>query len=88
MKAVTETISALGTPIVMQAVGEGPSPAAMIARWRHGESEVNVAASDTTLVAVSLQDGQRVKQQVGQEVVSRTIRAGSVLVVPRTSQSK
>jgi len=82
MKAVTETISALGTPIFMQVVGEGPSSAATIARWRHNESEVNVAASDTTLVAVSLQDGQRVKQQVGQDVVSRTIRAGSVLVVP------
>ena len=82
MKAVLETIAMIGTPIFIQSVGEGPSLAATIARWRHGDAEVNIAASDTTLIAVSLQDRQPAQFRVGRDKSAVTIPAGSVLVVP------
>jgi AraC family transcriptional regulator len=82
MKAVAETIAALGVPILLQAMGDGPSPIAMIARWRHGNAEVDVAASDTVRVVLSLQDGQQVENRLGEATSSARIRAGSVSVTP------
>src|SRR5476651_1743724 len=88
MKAVAETIAALGVPILLQPVGDGPSPVAMIARWRHGNAEVDVAASDTVRVAVSLQDGQQVENRVGDAISTANIRVGSVSVTPANQRTR
>src|SRR5476649_1534562 len=87
MKAVAETIAALGVPILLQAMGDGPSPIAMIARWRHGNAEVDVAASDTVRVVLSLQPGQKVQNRVGEATSSASIRAGSVSVTPASEHT-
>lgn len=82
MKAVAETIAALGAPVFMHTVGNDPSPSAMIARWRHGGAELDFSPSDTVRVAISLQGGQQVRQQTGIAVSHGNIRVGSVSVLP------
>lgn len=88
MKAVAETIAALGEPIFLHSWGPGPSPAAMIGRWRHGDAQVDVAASDTVRVAISLQDGQQVQRRAGGGLSSGRIRVGSVMVTPAREPTK
>ena len=81
MKAVSQTVAALGTPIFTKTLKMGPSLAVTIARWRHGDADVRVAASDTTLVALSLQD-RLITPPARGEMPVRVGRAGSTLVVP------
>jgi AraC family transcriptional regulator len=58
MKLVAETIAALGAPVFMRTMGEESSPSAVIARWRHSGAEIDIGASHTVRVAMSLQTGQ------------------------------
>jgi AraC family transcriptional regulator len=88
MKPVAETIAALGTPVFMHTVGEGSSPSAVIARWRHRGAEIDIAASDTVRVAISLQNGQHVREQRGNAASRANITAGSVSVLPAHERTK
>lgn len=82
MKPVAEAIAALGAPVFMRAVGDGSSPNAVIARWRHHGAEFDVSASDTVSIAVSMQDVRHVWQQTGKAADSAAIGAGSLSVLP------
>jgi AraC family transcriptional regulator len=82
MKPVAETIDALGAPVFLHTVGEGSSTNAVIARWRHGDAEVDIRPSDTLRVAISLQDGQHVHHQAGNAASRANIKVGSVSVMP------
>lgn len=81
MKAVSETIAALGDPVFIHAVGNDPSPSVMIARWRHGSAEIDLAPSDTVTVAISLQGGEQVRRQAGNAPSQANIRVGSLSVL-------
>jgi AraC family transcriptional regulator len=82
MKAVAETIASLGAPVFMHAVGDGQSPNAVIARWRHHGAEFDVSPSDTVSIAVSLQDVRHVWQLTGKAASRAAIGAGSLSVLP------
>jgi len=82
MKPVAEAIAALGAPVFMHAVGEGSSPNAVIARWRHHGAEFDVSASDTVSIAVSMQDVRHVWQLTGKAARRAAIGAGSLSVLP------
>jgi AraC family transcriptional regulator len=82
MKPVAEAIAALGAPVFMHAVGDGSSPNAVIARWRHHGAEFDVSASDTVSIAVSMQDVRHVWQQTGKAADGAAIGAGSLSVLP------
>jgi AraC family transcriptional regulator len=82
MKPVAEAITALGAPVFMHAVGDGSSPNAVIARWRHHGAEFDVSPSDTVSIAVSMQDVRHVWQLTGEAARRATIGAGSLSVLP------
>jgi AraC family transcriptional regulator len=82
MKAVAEAVAALGEPVFMKAVGNDPSPSAMIARWRHGSAELDFTPSDTVMVSISLQGGQQARHQTGNAPSHASVRVGSVSVLP------
>ena len=82
MKPVAEAIAALGAPVFMHAMGDGSSPNAVIARWRHHGAEFDVSASDTVCIAVSMQDVRHVWQQTGKAADGAAIGAGSLSVLP------
>jgi diadenosine tetraphosphatase ApaH/serine/threonine PP2A family protein phosphatase len=88
MKPVAETIASLGTPMFMHTVGEGSSPSAVIARWRRDSAEVDVGASDIVRVAISLQDGQHVRQQMDNAALRADIKVGSVSVLHAWERTK
>ncbi|PZM10475.1 helix-turn-helix transcriptional regulator [Rhizobium tubonense] len=82
MKPVAETIAAFGAPVFMHAVGDGPSPTAVIARWRHHGAEFDVTASDALCVAISMQDVKYIWQQTGKVADRADIGVGSLSVLP------
>jgi len=88
MKPVAETITALGVPVFMHTVGDGSSPSAVIARWRHSGAEIDIGASDIVRVAISLQDGQHVQVQTDKAASRANIKAGSVSVLPSHQRTK
>jgi AraC family transcriptional regulator len=88
MKPVAETIAAFGVPVFMRTVGEGSSPSAVIARWRHGGGEIDISASDTVRFAISLQDGQHVRVQTGKGGSGTNFKIGSISVVPAHERTK
>ena len=82
MRAVDETIAAIGAPVLLQTVGDPKEPAATIARWRHHGAEVNITPADTVRVAISLQSGQHVRHESGAAAMSADVKVGSVTVMP------
>jgi len=89
MKAVEETIAALGVPIFLLALGgEGRAKDAKIARWRHGAAVVDIAASDTVRVTVSLQSGHRVHSQNHKQTSGANVRLGSVMILPAHERTR
>jgi AraC family transcriptional regulator len=82
MKPVAEAIAALGAPVFMHAVGDGSSPNAVIARWRHHGAEFDVSPSDTVSIAVSMQEVRHVWQLTGRAARCAAIGAGSLSVLP------
>ena len=75
MKLVAEAIAALGAPVFMRTMGEESSPSAVIARWRHSGAEIDIGASDTVRVAMSLQTGQHVCLRTGKAVDAQISRS-------------
>jgi AraC family transcriptional regulator len=88
MKPVAETIAALGAPVFMHTVGDGSSPSAVIARWRHSGAEFDISAWDTVRIAISLQSGAHVRMQMDKAASRANIRAGSVSVLPAHQRTK
>jgi AraC family transcriptional regulator len=88
MKPLAETIAAVGPPVFMHTVGEASWPSAVIARWRHGDAKFDIGASDTVRIVISLQDGQYVRQQIGNIKSSANIKVGSVSVIPAYKRTK
>ena len=88
MKPVAETIATFGVPVFMHTMGDGSSPSAVIARWRHAGGEIDISASDTVRFAISLQDGQYVRVQRGKAASSANLKIGSVSVVPAHERTK
>lgn len=64
------------------------APMATVARWRHGDAVIDVPASDTVRLAVSLRDGQRVRDQAGPKLVVDEVRVGSVSLFPASEHSR
>jgi AraC family transcriptional regulator len=83
MKAVAETIAAVGAPVFMHTVGDASWPSAVIARWRHGGGDFDIAASDIVSVVINLQDGVPVRHKTGDWAPrARVAAVGSVTVTP------
>jgi AraC family transcriptional regulator len=88
MKPLAETIAALGAPVFMHWVGHESSPSAVIARWRHGGGDVDIGASDTVRVVISLQDGPQVRHETSEATLRAIINVGSVTVLPAHERTK
>jgi hypothetical protein len=82
MKAVAETIAAIGNPVLLQTVGNPTEPTATIARWRHNGCEVTITPADTVRVAISLQTGHHVRHESATATMSADVAVGSVTVMP------
>ena len=76
MKIVGETIARLGLPTLMRAIGPDRSSRALIARWKHGDMNLELRASDAVRVAISLRGGHVIRQGhgVGSDIQQRSIR--------------
>ncbi len=59
-----------------------------MARWRHDDAVVDVSASNTIRLAVSLRDNQRVRCHAGGAAVASPVRVGSVSVFSAREPSK
>jgi AraC family transcriptional regulator len=79
MKIVAATIAGLGRPTLMRAIGRDQSSRALIARWKHGDVNLELGASDAVRVAISLRGGHVIRQGHGIGH-STTIHPGSVSV--------
>jgi AraC family transcriptional regulator len=82
VKAVAETIAAIGNPVLLQTVGNPTEPTATIARWRHNGCEVTITPADTVRVAISLQTGHHVRHESATATMSADVAVGSVTVMP------
>jgi AraC family transcriptional regulator len=56
MKALEDTISTLGEPVLVRVIGAPSAPFAAIARWRHSATIVDVSPSESIRLAMSLID--------------------------------
>jgi AraC family transcriptional regulator len=65
MRALEETIAALGRPVFVRALGAPSARTAAIARWRHGAAVVDVPPSNTIRLAMSLVDGRNARSRSG-----------------------
>ena len=65
MRALEDTIAALGKPVFARALDAPSGPAAAIARWRHGATIVDVAPSNTIRLAVSLVNRRNARSRGG-----------------------
>jgi AraC family transcriptional regulator len=63
MRAVEDTIAALGRPIILRVLGASLKPTAVIARWRHGPGVFNVPPSNALRLAMSLVDGRNARSR-------------------------
>jgi len=79
MKIVADTIAALGRPTLMRAIGADASSRALIARWLHGDANIELEPSDAVRVLLSLRGGHVVRQGHGIGSSSNIV-AGSVSV--------
>lgn len=83
MKALADTIAAVGAPVFMQAVGEKSSPSAMVARFRYGGGKIDIGPSDIVQVTFNLQDGVPVRRQTGSAPSHAWVTSvGSVSLIP------
>ncbi len=65
MRALEDTIAALGAPVFIRTLGASSAPTAAIARWRHGAAVIDVAPSNTIRLAMSLVDGRNARARNG-----------------------
>ena len=65
MKALAETMAAVGKPVFLHSLGEESAPKAVVARWRHSGGDFDIAASDIVSVVVNLQDGVLIRHKTG-----------------------
>jgi AraC family transcriptional regulator len=79
MKALEDTIAALGSPTLVRTVGAPSAPMAAIARWQHGAAVVEVAPSDTIRFTMSLVDGRNARNHDRGELADR-VRSGSISI--------
>jgi AraC family transcriptional regulator len=79
VKALAETIAALGHPQFIRSIGPSEDPPAIVARWKHGDAHVETNAADAVRVCLSLRGGHTVRQVRGSQA-ARTIIGGSVSV--------
>ncbi len=80
IEAVEETIGALGAPVLLRTVGPSLSPAATVARWRHGGAVIDIAPSDTVRLALSLIDGKHARDPSQGGSLADRVLGGSVSV--------
>ena len=79
MRALEDTIVALGRPVFVRAIGAPSAPKAAIARWRHGATVVDVAPSNAIRLAISLVDGPNARIRNGGTFADRA-HGGSVSI--------
>jgi AraC family transcriptional regulator len=79
VKALAETVAALGNPQFVRSIGPSEDPPAIVARWKHGDARVETNAADALRVCLSLRGGHTVRH-VGGTQAARTIVGGSVSV--------
>jgi AraC family transcriptional regulator len=78
MRALDDTIAALGRPVVLYTVGATARPLAAIGRWRHDAETVEVMPSDAIRFAVSLLDGRNARSRGGNSAAND--RRGSLSI--------
>lgn len=81
-------MASLGRPLFLRTVGDPSSPIAAIARWQHDGAVINVAASNTLRLVVSLRDGQRVRGEAGAKVAADRVRVGSISLFPASEDTR
>jgi AraC-like DNA-binding protein len=79
MKALEDTTTALGRPVLVRAFGAPTKPVAAIARWRHGPAVVDVAPSNEIRLAMSLVDVRNARVSSGGLLGDR-VHGGSVSI--------
>jgi len=79
MRALEDTIVALGRPVFVRAIGAPSAPKAAIARWRHGAAVVDVAPSNAIRLVISLVDGRNARIRNGGTFADR-VHGGSVSI--------
>jgi AraC family transcriptional regulator len=82
MKAVAETIAALGTPLFLNTVGNTNTPKATVARWRHNGFEATSSPSDTVRLIISLKSNLYAHHKSAAASRGGNINVGSVTFMP------
>ena len=77
MRALEDTIAAIGRPVFVRLLGAPTKPMAAIGRWRHGAAVIDVAPSNAIRLAMSLVDGRNARARSGDAIDDR---GGSVSI--------
>jgi AraC family transcriptional regulator len=80
MKAIEDTIAALGRPVLVRALGTSSVPTAAIGRWRHGPGIVDVPPSTAIRLAMSLVDGRNAQSRDRRSVAAGRAEGASVSI--------
>jgi hypothetical protein len=87
VKALSETVAALGRPVLFRSIGSIDGPQALIARWKHGDARVETNAADALRVCLSLCGGHTARHgrwfQHAREIISGSV---SVFAADRYSE--
>ena len=81
IKPVAETLAVFGAPVFIRTVGDGSSPDAVVARWRHPGTQFELSPSDAVCIAVSMKQVKHVWQQPG-KTMKADIEIGGFSVLP------
>src|SRR5580765_4481275 len=81
MEIVQQTIASLGSPAWIEPL-DPPHGAAVIARWRHVNARLQIKTADAIRVCLSLSTGQQVRHTERDRVLTKSVLAGDVIVLP------
>ena len=88
MTTVERLTSALGRPQAFWELTDGGSFLGAVGRWCHEGARVDLSGTDTMQVVFNVSGGQRVEVRSRAGSVCRTVRAGSVGIVPPESSTR
>jgi AraC family transcriptional regulator len=82
VRALQQTIEAIGEPVASRAIGAATNPRAAIARWRHGPTVVDIPPSNAIRLAISLFDSRNTKAGARDLRASRIHGASATMFGP------
>jgi AraC family transcriptional regulator len=83
MRALDETIAALGKPVFVRTLGVMPASRASIGRWRHEATVVDVYPSDAVRLTVSLMDSPNAQNRRGPNPPEYNLQASVSVFSPK-----